>query len=153
MLIGGLWHGANWTFVIWGAVHGFMLALERFQGKDSPYRRLPSPLRVGITFAIVCLAWVFFRAKTLSQAGNYLACLLGLMPVAAGQEMVSATFYSAYHLFTFLLAVFLVWHTPHSWDFTRCLPVARVAWVAGLLLLAVAFLWTQTENPFIYFQF
>src|SRR5256885_1375249 len=63
MLIGGLWHGAHWTFVIWGAIHGFMLAFERWQGKDSPYRRLPRPARVAVTFAVVCLVCVFFRAK------------------------------------------------------------------------------------------
>ena len=43
MLIGGLWHGASWNFVIWGAIHGFMLAFERLQGKQSYYRRLPKP--------------------------------------------------------------------------------------------------------------
>jgi alginate O-acetyltransferase complex protein AlgI len=153
MLVGGIWHGASWTFVIWGAIHGLMLAFERFQGKDSLYRRLPSPLRVAITFAIVCLTWVFFRARTLAQAGGYLACLFGLGHAASGHELVSGTFYAPYPLFTFLLAVFLVWQTPSSWVFTRRLPVARVAWVAALLMLAILFLWTQTENPFIYFQF
>ena len=43
MLLGGLWHGAQWTFVVWGAIHGGMLALERLMGKDSIYARLPSP--------------------------------------------------------------------------------------------------------------
>src|SRR5690349_15975155 len=64
MLLGGLWHGASWNFVIWGGIHGSMLAAERAGGKQSPYQRLPRPLRVALTFAIVCVSWVFFRAKT-----------------------------------------------------------------------------------------
>ncbi len=76
MLFGGLWHGASWNFVLWGAIHGGMLAFERAQGKASFYRRLPRPVRVGITFFVVCLSWVFFRAKTLGQAvGMFKSCL------------------------------------------------------------------------------
>src|SRR4051794_715611 len=56
MLLGGLWHGASWNFVIWGGIHGGVLAAERARGKDSAYRRLPRPVRVAVTFAIVCLA-------------------------------------------------------------------------------------------------
>src|SRR3954463_4389737 len=73
MLLGGLWHGASWNFVLWGALHGGMLAFERAQGKHSAYRRLPPALRVAITFLIVCFSWVFFRAKTLEQAVSYFA--------------------------------------------------------------------------------
>src|SRR5438067_7986414 len=53
MVLGGLWHGASWNFVIWGAIHGAMLAFERAQGKDSLYSRLPGPARTALTFLIV----------------------------------------------------------------------------------------------------
>src|SRR5258706_602511 len=65
MLFGGLWHGASWNFVIWGGIHGGMLAVERKLGRNLPLRRLPAALSVASTFVIVCLSWVFFRAKTL----------------------------------------------------------------------------------------
>ncbi len=71
MLLGGLWHGAAWNFVIWGAIHGGMLAFERATGKDALYRRLPKVVRVGMTFTIVLFSWVFFRAETLAAAGRY----------------------------------------------------------------------------------
>src|SRR5262249_40123301 len=147
---GGLWHGASWNFVIWGAIHGFMLALERYQGKDSAYRRLPRPLRVGITFAVVCVAWVFFRAKTLPQAWAYLACLFGLGPVTEGSGAVSACMYAPYHVLVFLLAALLVWRTANSWAATRRITPARAGFVGALFVLSVLFMWTQTENPFIY---
>ncbi len=72
MVLGGLWHGASWNFVIWGSIHGGWLAFERMSGKDSFYRHLPQPLRILITFVIVCVAWVFFRAADLPAALRYL---------------------------------------------------------------------------------
>ena len=78
MLLGGLWHGASWNFLIWGAIHGSLLAFERMMGKDSLYRQLPRFLRIAITFVIVLFAWVFFRAADLPSALGYCATMLGL---------------------------------------------------------------------------
>jgi alginate O-acetyltransferase complex protein AlgI len=153
MLIGGLWHGASWNFVIWGGIHGGMLAGERMQGKDSPYRRLPRAVRVGITFVVVCLTWVFFRARTLPEAWTYVTCLVGLGPVSAGNEAVAAEMYTPYHLLTLVLAGLLVWQAPNSWTATQRISLARAGLVGGLLVVSVFFLWAQTDNPFIYFQF
>jgi alginate O-acetyltransferase complex protein AlgI len=153
MLIGGLWHGASWNFVLWGALHGSMLAFERYQGKASAYRRLPRPLRVGITFAVVCVGWVFFRARTLPQAWAYLACLSGAGPVTAGSGALSACLYAPFHVLVFLLAGLLVWQAPNSWAATRRITLPRAGFIGALVVLSVFFMWTQTENPFIYFQF
>ena len=72
MVLGGLWHGAGWTFLVWGAIHGTVLAVERQSGRavDNSevrvtIRQVP---RVLVTFAVVCLAWVFFRAPNLEAA-------------------------------------------------------------------------------------
>jgi D-alanyl-lipoteichoic acid acyltransferase DltB (MBOAT superfamily) len=77
MLLGGIWHGASWTFVIWGALHGGVLALERLWGDLKP-KLLPSlPKLVGIvvTFHIVVLGWIFFRSQTFSEAIAFLGGL------------------------------------------------------------------------------
>jgi len=153
MLIGGLWHGASWNFVIWGAINGVMLAIERFQGKDSFYRSLPRSLRVGVTFAIVCLAWVFFRAETLPQAMTYLASLFGLAQVPAGYGGAQVAMYTPLHVLVFLAAVLIVWKGPESWVFTRRLHLARAATIMGILAVAVIMMWSQAENYFIYFRF
>ncbi len=85
MLIGGLWHGAAWRFVIWGGIHGLGLAVERFMNEargitdDAPIERGFVPKRlVGwiVTFHIVCFAWVFFRAEKLSLAYDVLGRLV-----------------------------------------------------------------------------
>ena len=68
MLLGGLWHGASWNFVIWGGFHGLVLAVERnFEGREARRGIVRIPLTV-LTFLIVCTGWVFFRAKTLSAS-------------------------------------------------------------------------------------
>jgi alginate O-acetyltransferase complex protein AlgI len=153
MLIGGLWHGASWNFVLWGAIHGGMLAFERAQGKDSPYRRLPKPVRVGITFVIVCLSWVFFRAKTLGQAVDYLRSMFGISHATAASDTVAGAMYTRYHAAMFLLSVFVVWGLPNTWAFTTKLSFGRAASGLAVLVLAVLLMWTQTTNPFLYFQF
>jgi alginate O-acetyltransferase complex protein AlgI len=153
MLIGGLWHGASWNFVLWGAIHGGMLAFERAQGKDSAYRRLPRSARVGLTFAIVCLSWVFFRAKTLGQAVSYLRSMFGLGGPTAASDTVAGALYTPYHGAMFILAIFVVWGLPNTWAFTARLSVRRAAGGMALLVVAVALMWTQTTNPFLYFQF
>ncbi len=77
MLLGGLWHGANWTFIVWGAYHGLLLALERWLGKQSLYHRLPQPMRIGMTFVLVLFSWVLFRAETLGDAVRYFGMMFG----------------------------------------------------------------------------
>src|SRR5207244_781148 len=89
MLLGGLWHGASWNFVIWGALHGGMLAFERNQGRQGLYHRLPRPVRVALTFIIVLIGWVFFRAPDLARAVSYLASMFGLGHVEPGAGLLS----------------------------------------------------------------
>jgi alginate O-acetyltransferase complex protein AlgI len=153
MVLGGLWHGASWNFVIWGAIHGTLLAFERFQGKDSAYRRLPAPLRVAITFICVCLGWVFFRADTLPGACRFIAGLFGCSHVTPGSDAIASAMYTPYHMMLFVIAAFTVWAMPSSWEFTRQLTMRRAIACLGLFAVSVFLMWTQTENPFLYFQF
>ena len=153
MLLGGLWHGASWNFVLWGAIHGGMLAFERTQGKESLYARLPLVLRRAITFVVVGFAWVFFRAATLDDAMHYLASMFGLGGVAEGAALVAGLVYKPYYLVSILLAAGVTWFAPQTWDFTRRLTPLRAAWCVLLLLVSVAVMTSQSFNPFIYFIF
>ena len=74
MLLGGIWHGAKWTFVIWGGLHGLVLAAERIWRDVKPegWRGLPKPLAIFVIFHIVLLGWIFFRADSFDSAIVYL---------------------------------------------------------------------------------
>ena len=153
MLLGGLWHGASWNFVIWGALHGSMLAIERSQGREGLYRNLPRPFRVAFTFVIVLLGWVFFRAPDLPRAVAYLASMFGLGHAEPGAALLSGVLYRPYYLLSLCIAAVVVWTGRQTWDWTQrmTVPKATVCFVLGWLALVV--LATQEYNPFIYFIF
>ncbi len=109
MLLGGLWHGAAWTFVIWGAIHGSLLISERLRGKTSFYERLPRPVRVALTFLLVNLAWVFFRSEDLPSALAFLGRLLGVGAAHSGTALIGGLLYTPYYLGSFVLAAVVVW--------------------------------------------
>jgi alginate O-acetyltransferase complex protein AlgI len=153
MLLGGLWHGASWTFVVWGAIHGTLLALERARGRASLYAGLPRPLRIALTFGLTCLAWVFFRADTLDRAWRYLRGLAGSAPVSAAAELAGATLYTPYHVLTFVACGVLVWAAPQAWELTQRLTAPRAALCLAVLAASLLMMWTQTVNPFLYYQF
>ncbi len=153
MLLGGLWHGASVNFLVWGGIHGGMLAFERTHGREGFYHSLPRPLRIALTFLIVLLGWVFFRASDLPRAIRYLGEMFGLIHQQAGATLVSAIIYKPYYLLSLLVAAIVVWGAKQTWDWTQSmtLPKTAVCFACGWLALAV--LVTQEYNPFIYFIF
>lgn len=153
MLLGGLWHGASWNFVIWGAIHGVLLGSERILGKKPFYAGLPKFFRVGFTFFFVLVAWVFFRAETFSLALTYLGSMFGLLAVPESSRLLGAMFYNPYHLLFMGIAAIVVWKMPQTWDFTKELNPFRVVLVLLALVLSVGVLSMQSYNPFIYFNF
>ena len=152
MLLGGLWHGASWNFLIWGGIHGSYLAFERAQGKESIYHKLPALLQIVITFFIVLIAWVFFRADTLPDAAQYLKCMFGGATPGQG-EAVRGLIYNPYYVVNFILAGVTIWALPQTWDFTRRLTWPKIAWCILLFFISLIALTTQSYNPFIYFIF
>jgi alginate O-acetyltransferase complex protein AlgI len=153
MVLGGLWHGASWNFVLWGALHGGWLALERAMGKRGPWRALPRPLRVALTFLVVTVGWVFFRAADLPAAGRYLAAMLGAGDPGAAAALVPALIYDRYHLLVLALAAGIAFAAPQTWDWSRRLSWPKGLAALGLLLLALVAMASQGYNPFIYFIF
>ena len=133
MLIGGLWHGAAWNFVVWGGLHGALLGFERLHGKATLYSGLPIPLRVAITFTIVLITWVFFRATDVQGAFRYLGDMLAVGSPQEGAGLLAGVIYQPYYLGTLLLAGAIVWSAPQTWDWTRTLTLPKAAAVlAGL---------------------
>ena len=154
MLLGGLWHGANWTFVAWGGLHGLYLAVERFlRGRFGGYR--PGPLAfvcLGLlTFMLVNLTWVFFRAKTFGKAWSVLGGMFGQH--ANARPILS--------YFSLIAAAAIVGAIVSTHWFMRARTLESVvarthpaALCAAWALMAFAIVIAQGEgSAFIYFQF
>ncbi len=153
MFLGGLWHGASWNFAIWGSLHGGMLSLERLKGKGSLWSWFPAPIRMGFTFVVILITWVFFRAATLPDAIIYLKSMFGLVIPKTGSSLMSSLIYSPYYMGSLGLAGLVVWSSPQTWDFTKQINGWKIGYILGVFILAIAILTTQSYNPFIYFIF
>jgi len=153
MLLGGLWHGANWTFVAWGAWHGVLLAYERFRGKQSFYHALPRFVQVGATFVLVLFSWVLFRSTSFHEATSYLGAMFGYGGTDPSVVFLSAQLYTREALITLAAcAACTVWPIQaHEWSRTITWPKALV--VHPLLGLSLLAMFSQSFNPFLYFQF
>jgi alginate O-acetyltransferase complex protein AlgI len=153
MLLGGLWHGANWTFILWGAFHGGLLAFERWMGKESLYARMPRPLRVGLTFVLVLFSWVLFRAVDIQSAGAYFAALFGLNQPTGGSMLLDAVLYTRGNMITMALCAAFAWYGVQAHDWVEKLTIPQVVLLVGLFVLSLMTMFVQAFNPFLYFQF
>lgn len=129
MLIGGLWHGAGWTFVIWGGLHGLYLIVNHGWSRIFPVGSAGGWLRSRIgwvlTFLSVVIAWVFFRADDVGAAARMLQ---GMSALAPGQPVLSG----GRELFWLAVMGFIVWFLPNTWQLFRhanpvVLPSAELA--------------------------
>ncbi|MHB8866486.1 MAG: MBOAT family O-acyltransferase, partial [Pirellulaceae bacterium] len=154
MLLGGLWHGAKWNFVAWGAFHGALLVFERWRGKASLYSRSPRFLQVGITFLLMLFSWVLFRAETLTLAGDYYAAMLGLAEAGPESLLLGAAIWTPLSLLVMTVSAVLVFQgtQAHDWA-SQPMTWGRVLLLIPLFLLSVATMYAQAFNPFLYFQF
>ena len=159
MVIGGLWHGANWTFVVWGVIHGAGLGIER-RIKERWATREPLGLPVvlvktlqwGLTFTIVCIAWVFFRAVDIGAAFAMIGQLFTGTDVIRPESLVTPLVVVVVVLS--ILSQFVPERIPQQITvaFSKAPPILQVlAGAIGLALINV--LGPEGIAPFIYFQF
>ncbi|MBM3723919.1 MAG: MBOAT family protein [Acidobacteria bacterium] len=168
MLLGGLWHGANWTFVVWGGIHGLGLVAERILG--APKAAGPSEAKVQpgadagllslgpwarriVIFHLVCLAWIFFRAESMSQAFSLLS---GLGHWSWRPEYAVAFQFLAAFAIPMFVYDLLLERRQEEYLFEKFspngFPAVRIAYGVAMLGLVTLFSANQA-NAFIYFQF
>lgn len=150
MLIGGLWHGASWTFVVWGGMHGIYLTLERLLRRQFDFERIPHIFRVLGVFVLVCFTWVFFRAQNFEQAGNI---ILSMLHLHTGNPILETND-------TALVALIMLLLMASNYIFRNIdleEKVKRLRWwqlsVSLSFLLYFIFTLTGEDSSFIYFQF
>ena len=86
-LVSGLWHGANYTFIAWGAFHGLFLTLEKFILNTKKIRKVHGQIQVALTFFIVKMGWVLFRSESIRDAWQYYGYLFGNAPFIDSSKM------------------------------------------------------------------
>lgn len=154
MLLGGLWHGASWNFVIWGMLHGSVLAAERIWGVlRADYfpqaARVPKALAIVLTFHLVCLAWIFFRLEHYDDAVGYLRGILN----GSGSESTLTVW------MLLLMAIGMGIHFAPPGIFQKLAERLRMmtAWQAavltGIVLLVIEAMRPDGMAAFIYYQF
>jgi len=144
MLLGGLWHGASWTFVAWGAYHGLLLVAYR---AIAPlWDRQPAWLRRAETFILVVVGWVLFRASDFGMAATLLGRMFLPQPGAAmaGVEVLTITV---------ALAAAVAWLAPNTFELRHRWSPLPALGVAGLFALSLLKIYGSGGTPFLYFQF
>lgn len=159
MLLGGLWHGASWRFIIWGALHGIALTVHkfyraRFPRVDTGYNPWRNILSAVATFHFVCLCWIFFRAANMATVGEIFNQIFYHFNLAIVPEFIAG-----YRVVLMLMAVgYLLHFIPREAELAAqetitTMPLAgKAAFMIGVIILVI-----QTKSagvqPFIYFQF
>jgi D-alanyl-lipoteichoic acid acyltransferase DltB (MBOAT superfamily) len=159
MVLGGLWHGASWRFIVWGALHGAALCFHkmfrswRIQDDYKP-GWWAGALNIFITFHFVCFCWIFFRAAPMDTAGQMIGQIMN-----HPNPQILFEFISGYKNVVLLMAIgYLLHFMPQRATFALQkgvteMPLAlKAVWVAAIIVLVI-----QTKSaaiqPFIYFQF
>ena len=147
----GVWHGANWTFILWGVLYGVAITAEKLSGwtkRVDGSRALRAVYR-PVTLLLVVLGWVLFRSDSISEAGGYLAAMFGSgVPLVDG----SAVFWSREVVVPFAVAI--AGSTPVLKRIGS--PVAAAVGYAvqfALFVVSISCLVMNAHNPFIYFNF
>ena len=158
-LLSGLWHGASWNFVIWGAWHGVFLTLER-AFLNAWLQKVPKLLRLFYAYLVVLIGWVFFRADTLPQAYNYLTTMFGGSAPAAAQPVgyeVDFYLFLALGILFSIITLFKFGKKMETFFFYTKYSVSSHLALSFFSLLifiiSLGYVASSGFNPFIYFRF
>jgi len=144
MLISGLWHGANWTFVAWGGIHALGRVFTREIEKSRAYAKIPRVIKGILIFLFVDFCWIFFRAESIGDAWVFLRRI----PTAGWEDPHFPVLYLC------LIAAVWIYEAMYESRLRPCLewPFVRVGLALGMLLVLLFFS-SSGQQPFIYFQF
>ena len=153
--LSGLWHGAAWTFVLWGLFHGFFLIVERWFLKDL-LDAIGKLVSVIITFLIVTIGWVIFRSDSLNEAGNYYQLMFSYSPDTSWLS----PYFSTMMIIATLICFFPIWKRLETrlngiYGYEQSVGALTGKFILGatLAFLCLTEVVTTGFNPFIYFRF
>lgn len=157
-MLTGLWHGAQWNFMFWGLYYGVILILEKYLW-GSKIEKLPAAVQHIYAFILVLFGWVFFFSPTLGYAGQYLKVMFGIGAKGIFDKQ------GFFMIFTnwLLIVIAILASAPRGykllkkitgcWQSEEVRTIVTCAVYIAMFLLCIAFLVTETYNPFLYFRF
>ena len=152
----GFWHGANWTFLVWGAYYGVILTLDLLGGKKIT-SVLPKPVNWLITMVLVIISWVIFYYPTLWQAFTHIGAMFGIgAGMIDGASLQIIKTYSVFPVIAFVASLPVadtIKRIFGRYTEGKVMNAMRLAWMTACLILSIFYLVGQSYNPFIYFQF
>lgn len=157
-LVSGFWHGANWTFIVWGAYHALLFLPEILKGggrkftnnvaEGKIFPNLKEIVQMGITFLLVVIGWIFFRAETIGQAVEYISGIFSTsilsMPKAGKMNLVYIAIFVIIEWFG-RTGEFAIQKMPSNYRIVR--------WAIYIVMIFVIVICGGTSSKFIYFQF
>lgn len=155
-LVTGIWHGASWSFIIWGIWNGLFIVIERAISKKQWYISIPSWIKWTSTMIIVIIGWVFFASPTLEAAINYLGIMFGAV------KFEGITFSARYFMtrkMIFFLAIATIFSVPwvskaiKKYELKPSFETVKSMAMIVCFLMCIVFIINSTYSPFIYFQF
>lgn len=158
-LLTGIWHGANWTFVLWGVYYGCLLIFEKYILAEKVRERIPSVIRYLFTMICVMVGWVLFRSDSLQYAGHWIKSMFSFTTTEVGRnEFLRMIINYKFFWIIGCIGVFPV--KKCVLNLRKKLSVDAVWWdiveniyIACLIILALIYLISSSYNAFIYFQF
>lgn len=157
-MLTGLWHGAQWNFMFWGLYYGVIFILEKYLW-GSKIEKLPAAVQHIYAFVLVLFGWVFFFSPTLGYAGQYLKVMFGIGAKGIFDKQ------GFFMIFTnwLLIVIAILASAPRGykllkkitgcWQSEEVRTIVTCAVYIAMFLLCIAFLVTETYNPFLYFRF
>jgi len=152
-LLCGLWHGANWTFIIWGTYHGLFLVIERSLRGKTLYWSLPGPMRVFLTFVLVTVGWVFFRSNTISEALRLLAIMFTASDAQGGSVLLAGQIYTQGRLIIMAICALLLFGPLQAFDWVKIITPLKAVVLIVLFCLSLMTMFGQSFSSFLYFKF
>jgi D-alanyl-lipoteichoic acid acyltransferase DltB (MBOAT superfamily) len=159
MLLGGLWHGAAWRFVIWGALHGGALAIHKFYTNNGIDKKMPAFIRSDLftgflTFHFVCFCWIFFRASDTESAIMMILQIFDNF----GFELIGENIFAYAKIYGMIVFGYAIHWLPECWEKKLAeilydIPDFAKAFIIVLIVLIIYQVKSADLQPFIYFQF
>ena len=157
MLLGGLWHGASWNFIIWGGLHGLYLSIEKIisGGNPVPQKWFSKIAGWFLTFSLVCFAWIFFRATSFYQALDIIESIFTNTQIKDIYQLDTTVVFPIINgiVLLFLIEWFIIRKFSFDIIFGKRFGDTILVAFSTFLVLYIFLFGNNQNNQFIYFQF